>query len=67
MCTRLSRCIPRHDGGMATKMRELLGSALTSLRYEPTEKRIRIYLDGEPQRLVPTYAVPEADVTHWSD
>jgi hypothetical protein len=48
---------------MATKMRELLGGALTSLRYEPTEKRIRIYLDGEPQRLVPIYAVPEADVT----
>jgi uncharacterized protein (DUF427 family) len=61
---------------MATKMRGLLGSALTSLRYEPTEKHLRIYLDGEPvadtvggllvwepQRLVPTYAVPEADVT----
>lgn len=56
-------------------MRELLGSALTSLRYEPTEKRLRIDLDGElvadtidgllvwePQRLVPTYAVPVADV-----
>jgi uncharacterized protein (DUF427 family) len=60
---------------MATKMRDLLGGALTSLRYEPTEKRIRIDLDGEPvadtvdglliwepRRLVPTYAVPEADV-----
>lgn len=60
---------------MATKMRELLGGALTSLRYEPTEKRLRIHLDGdpvadtvdgllvwEPQRLVPTYAVPSADV-----
>jgi uncharacterized protein (DUF427 family) len=60
---------------MATKMRELLGSALTALRYEACEKRLRIHLDGEPvadtvdgllvwepQRLVPTYAVPTADV-----
>jgi uncharacterized protein (DUF427 family) len=56
-------------------MRDLLGSGLTSLRYEPTEKRLRIALDGEPvadtvngllvwepRRLVPTYAVPETDV-----
>jgi len=61
---------------MATKMRDLLGGALTSLRYEPTEKHLRISLDGEPvadtvdglliwepRRLVPTYAVPTADVT----
>ncbi|HEY1842795.1 MAG TPA: DUF427 domain-containing protein [Mycobacterium sp.] len=61
---------------MATRMRDLLGGALGSLRYEPTEKRLRIDLDGgpvadtingllvwEPRRLVPTYAVPEADVT----
>ena len=60
---------------MATKLRELLGSALTSLRYEPTDKRLRICLDGElvadtvdgllvwePRRLVPTYAVPESDI-----
>ena len=60
---------------MGTRMRDLLGTALTSLRYEPTEKRLRISLDGEPvadtvngmlvwepRRLVPTYAVPEADV-----
>jgi uncharacterized protein (DUF427 family) len=60
---------------MATKLRELLGSALTSLRYEPTQKRLRICLDGEPvadtvdgllvwepRRLVPTYAVPESDI-----
>ncbi|MGA9489034.1 MAG: DUF427 domain-containing protein [Mycobacterium sp.] len=60
---------------MATKMRELLGSALTSLRYEPCEKRLRVQLDGgpvadtvngllvwEPRRLVPTYAVPESDI-----
>ncbi|BBX47404.1 DUF427 domain-containing protein [Mycobacterium cookii] len=61
---------------MATTMRELLGSALTSLRYEACEKRLRIDLDGEPvadtvsgllvwepRRLVPTYAVPDSDVT----
>jgi uncharacterized protein (DUF427 family) len=57
-------------------MRDLLGSELKSLRYEPTEKRLRVYLDGEsvadtvdgllvwePRRVVPTYAVPESDVT----
>jgi uncharacterized protein (DUF427 family) len=56
-------------------MRDLLGSAHESLRYEPTPKRLRVYLgdelvadttDGllvwEPRRVVPTYAVPEADV-----
>jgi uncharacterized protein (DUF427 family) len=55
-------------------MRDLLDGALGSLRYEPTEKRLRISLDGEliadtidgllvwePRRLVPTYAVPRAD------
>jgi uncharacterized protein (DUF427 family) len=59
---------------MGTKMRDLLADALTSLRYEPTEKRLRLYLDGElvgdtvngllvwePRRLVPTYALPRAD------
>ncbi len=57
-------------------MRDLLDGALGSLRYEPTEKRLRISLDGEliadtidgllvwePRRLVPTYAVPQADFT----
>ena len=61
---------------MGTRMRDLLGSELRSLRYEPTEKRLRVYLDGEsvantvdgllvwePRRVVPTYAVPERDVT----
>jgi uncharacterized protein (DUF427 family) len=61
---------------MATHMRTLLGGALTSLRYEPTEKHLRVHLDGEPiadtvdgllvwepQRLVPTYAIPISDVT----
>jgi uncharacterized protein (DUF427 family) len=60
---------------MGTRMRDLLGSALQSLRYEPTEKHLRISLDGEPvadtvngllvwepRRVVPTYAVPETDV-----
>jgi uncharacterized protein (DUF427 family) len=57
-------------------MRDLLGGALPSLRYEPTEKRLRVSLDGEPvadtingalvwepRRVVPTYAVPERDVS----
>jgi uncharacterized protein (DUF427 family) len=61
---------------MATRMRDLLGGALPSLRYEPTEKRLRIYLGEEPvadtirgllvwepRRVVPTYAVPEADIS----
>ncbi|MBV8290898.1 MAG: hypothetical protein JOY55_03600, partial [Mycobacterium sp.] len=61
---------------MATKMRDLLGGALPSLRYEPTNKRLRIYLGDElvadtvngllvwePRRVVPTYAVPERDVS----
>jgi hypothetical protein len=55
-------------------MRDLLDGALGSLRYEPTEKHLRTYLDvvpvadtvqgllvWEPRRLVPTYAVPHAD------
>lgn len=61
---------------MATRMRDLLGGALHSLRYEPTGKLLRIYLNGEPvadtvnallvwepRRVVPTYAVPERDVS----
>src|SRR6476660_5986685 len=59
---------------MGTRMRDLLGGALQSLRYEPTDKRLRIYVgeepvadtvDGllvwEPRRVVPTYAIPDAD------
>jgi uncharacterized protein (DUF427 family) len=55
-------------------MRDLLDGALGSLRYEACEKRLRTYLDGvpvadtvngllvwEPRRMVPTYAVPQAD------
>jgi len=61
---------------MGIKMRDLLGSSLESLRYEPTEKRLRAYLDGEliadtrHGRLlwsrggwVPTYAVPVSDLS----
>jgi uncharacterized protein (DUF427 family) len=61
---------------MATRMRDLLGGALPSLRYEPTDKHLRVYLNGapvadtvngllvwEPRRVVPTYAVPEADIS----
>jgi uncharacterized protein (DUF427 family) len=61
---------------MGTRMRDLLADILPSLRYEPTEKHLRIDLDGkpvadtvdgllvwEPRRVVPTYAVPERDVS----
>jgi uncharacterized protein (DUF427 family) len=61
---------------MAVKMRDLLGSAIESLRYEPTAKHLRVCLGDElvadtangrlvwePQRIVPTYAVPVADVS----
>ncbi len=57
-------------------MRDLLGGALQSLRYEHSDKRLRVYLgEGpvadtingllvwEPRRVVPTYAVPEQDVS----
>lgn len=61
---------------MGTKMRDLLGGVLASLRYEPTEKRLRVRLGGElvadtrrgllvwePRRVVPTYAVPVSDLS----
>jgi uncharacterized protein (DUF427 family) len=60
---------------MGVRMRDQLGSTLGSLRYEPTAKRIRAMLGGqpvadstgalllwEPRRVVPTYAVPAVDV-----
>jgi uncharacterized protein (DUF427 family) len=60
---------------MGVRMRDLLGRHLTSLRYEPTARRVRAELAGavvvdsdravlvwEPRRVVPTYAVPVADV-----
>ncbi len=59
---------------MATKVRDLLSAAMGSLRYEPVEKRLRVYLDDqliadtvgglliwEPRRIVPMYAIPESD------
>jgi uncharacterized protein (DUF427 family) len=60
---------------MAVRTRDVLGAHLSDLRYEPTAKRVRAELDGvvvvdsdravlvwEPRRVVPTYAVPVADV-----
>lgn len=60
---------------MSTRMRDLLDQALGQLRYEPTEKRVRAKLATEtvvdstrallvwePRRVVPTYAVPDADI-----
>jgi uncharacterized protein (DUF427 family) len=61
---------------MAVQMRDLLAGSLDALRYEPTAKRIRALLDGqqvadtrnarlvwEPRRVVPTYAVPVAQLS----
>ena len=60
---------------MSSRMTELLTRDLDRLRHEPTEKRIRATLGGrtvvdtvravlvwEPRRVVPSYAVPVADV-----
>jgi len=60
---------------MSTRMRQALFQHLGELRHEPTDKRIRALLGGrvvadttgavlvwEPRRVVPTYAVPVADV-----
>lgn len=57
-------------------MADLLGSKLGALRYQPTAKRIRVCLGGEPvadtgdavlvwepRRVVPTYAVPRRALT----
>ena len=56
-------------------MRDALGGHLGELRHEPTDKRVRGMLGGrvivdssravlvwEPRRVVPSYAVPDADV-----
>jgi uncharacterized protein (DUF427 family) len=61
---------------MAAKVSDLLAARLDSLRYQPTAKRIRACLGGEPvadtceamlvwepRRIVPTYAVPRAALT----
>jgi uncharacterized protein (DUF427 family) len=60
---------------MSTRLRDVLMKELGVLRHEPIDKRIRATLGGstvvdstramlvwEPQRVVPTYAVPEEDV-----
>lgn len=64
------------NGAMAVKMGDLFAANLESLRYQPTAKRIRACLGGEPvvdtcaavlvwepRRIVPTYAVPRAAVS----
>lgn len=61
---------------MGVRMMDLLTGSLDALRWEPTEKRIRVTLGGEPvaetcearlvwepRRIVPTYAVPLSSVT----
>ena len=58
---------------MGVRMMDLLSGNLDALRYEPTAKRVRAFLGGEPvadtvearlvwepRRVVPTYAVPAA-------
>jgi uncharacterized protein (DUF427 family) len=58
---------------MGVRMKDLLSGNFGALRYEPTAKRIRVCLAGEPvadtcdavlvwepRRIVPTYAVPAA-------
>lgn len=60
---------------MGTRLRDVMLGRLGQLRYEPTEKRIRVLADDtvlvdttramlvwEPRRVVPSYAVPAADV-----
>lgn len=60
---------------MAVRMADLLRGSLDALRYEPTAKRIRIALAGEPlvdtrhallvwepRRILPTYAVPVSEL-----
>ncbi|WP_102145742.1 DUF427 domain-containing protein [Mycobacterium hubeiense] len=61
---------------MSVRMMNLLSDSLHELRYEPTSKRIRVSLAGEPvaetcdarlvwepRRVVPTYAVPVEALT----
>jgi uncharacterized protein (DUF427 family) len=60
---------------MSTSMHDLLGQARRELRHEPIEKRVRASLGAktvvdstrailvwEPRRIVPSYAVPVADI-----
>src|SRR6478735_12035153 len=59
---------------MAVSMMKQMMAALPQLRYQPTDKRVRVRLGDavaadttnavliwEPMRIVPSYAVPEAD------
>ncbi len=61
---------------MATRMSDTLMGSLAELRYEPVDKRIRAVLHGqtiidtvrpivvwEPERVVPSYAVPSDDIS----
>jgi uncharacterized protein (DUF427 family) len=61
---------------VAVELAGVLLGQLPGLRYQPTAKRVRATLDGkavadttravlvwEPRRIVPSYAVPEEDVT----
>lgn len=61
---------------MATLMRQYMFDALDTLRYEPTPKAVRVLLRGqvvaytenamlvwEPRRVVPSYAIPIADLS----
>ena len=61
---------------MAVRVRDVLRSQLGELRWEPTAKRVRAELAGrtvldsrsarlvwEPRRVVPSYAVPVADIS----
>jgi uncharacterized protein (DUF427 family) len=61
---------------MAVRTTDLLAGSLDALRWEPLTPRLRAWLDGvpvvdtdaarvvwEPGRVVPQYAVPQADLT----
>lgn len=61
-------------GSMALQLGAHLASLTDQLRYHPVERRVRVSLDGhpvadttdacvvwEPRRVVPLYAIPEAD------
>ena len=61
---------------MGVRMMDLLSGNLDTLRYEPTAKRVRVCVGGEPvadtcearlvwepRRVVPTYAVPLTALT----
>jgi uncharacterized protein (DUF427 family) len=60
---------------VATRVRDLLTNELDELRFEPSDKRIRAQIAGrtvvdskramlvwEPKRVVPSYAIPVADI-----